>query len=348
MCSSSIPDDGLPKTPWSRTGSAKDRFKSNLKRIAQQKEGDTTTLDLSITAEENEKRSGMGIYNRQPASRSATDVRFTPTGSRPRNNTFANPADLTSFKPSVPFLAGIGSESHPPSPRNAHLSYTSSAAEDSVYSGGDAYSGTFRPSLHDSRRPSLRLHTDSELGSISSHRARRNTNQSVGPDSVSSPPTSKSRKSFDKAFSILSRKDSNATVDILDESTRAASIRAARLAFDQRQEMKDAKYEKRAAKDRERKEKKERSRSFGQDRRPSQLQQETRSTIIEEKTGASVQGKEYSELPVPSLSGRQSAALRKASERTKISRTRRLKTKYAWFLSWLRTKLLNVARRQRH
>lgn len=330
------------RSPESQGPTAKERLKSNLKKVKQQKVDTSNTLDLSMTAEENEKRTGIQIYSQDRAIRSVADVHFKPL-SRRRHNTFGHQAEYGSYQPSKPFTIAP----QPPRSETSRSAYHSHANStvNSEYSV-DPFEGSRRPSVMDSGRPSLRLNTTSEATSVPSvTRPRRGTNQS----SVSAgTPGSRSRKSLDKAMRALGRRDSTATADdMMDPVARVASIQAARQAFDARQEEKDAKYEAMAAKDRERQERKAQRKSEGRSRAGSHVPATASTQHLSEKVGEPVEGPEYAALPVPPLHSRPMMGARKLSERPPMSRKRNVKNRYAWFLSWLKTKFLNLARRRR-
>lgn len=332
------------KSQASRATLAKDRFKSNLKKVAQQKEDQSTTLDLSKTAEENERRTGISIYSQGRAAKSATDVHFTPL-SRRRNHTFhtfgyGTGADYGSFKPSVTFVP-LDPSSRPGTPQTTRPSYAASTVN-------SVYSADSRPSMSASKRPSLHINTSTDATSIPSvtTRARRNTNQS---SASANTPSSRPRKSLEKAMSIMTRRDSNATDEMMDPAARVASIQAARQAFDERQEKKDAKYEKRAARDRERQDKFSVGKSSGEHRaRGSSNAPKNSSTLhISEKVD-DLQGSAYDELPAALPSSWPTIGLRQTPERITFSRKRHVKNRYAGFLSWLKTKFLNLKTTRNH
>lgn len=336
------------KSPAARATAAKDKFKSNLKKVAQQKEDQSTTLDLSKTAEENEKRTGIPIYSQERAAKSVTDVQFTPL-SRLRNHTFHTfgygaGADHGSFKPSAPFVL-LDPGSRPGTPQTAHRSYANSTVNSEI--SIDRYESSSRPSASGSKRPSLHINTSTDTTSIPSLtiRGRRNTNQS---SASANTPSSRPRKSLEKAISIMTRRDSNATDEMLDPAARVASIQAARQAFEERQGKKEAKYEKRAARDRERQEKRGGRQSSGEHRaRGSSDAPKNSSTLHISGKVDDLQGTAYDELPAALPNSRPNVGSRVTRERITLSRKRHVKNRYAGFLSWLKTKFLNLGRRRR-
>lgn len=321
-----------------RATAAKDKIKSNLKKVAPQKPDPATTLDLSLTAEENERRTGIPIYSRDSGARSLTDVHFVPMGRR-RNNTYGASTEYSSFKPSAPFTNSIRPTSRPHSPYvTLPTTYTNSSLNDDLESSGHL-------SAVSSQRPSLRIKTSTDIGSLASmNRPRRGTNQSSASVMTS---TSKPRKSMEKAFSIVTRRGSSATVEAMDPATRVASIQAARQAFAERQEAKDAKYEKRAAKDREKQEKREMRKSESRNRSNSNAVKKSDTVPLSEKPQGAVETMAYNDLPIPPPSSRPTMGTRMMSEKQKFSRKRKVKNRYARFLSWLKTRLLNLGRGSR-
>lgn len=331
------------RSTTSRT-TAKEKLKTNIKKAAHQRDDPPTTLDLSLTAEENERRTGIPLMISSRA-RAATDVPFVSV-SRKRNNTTGGGAPDVSFKPTSPLVLPTHPGSRPATSHSTHHSHANSLAN-SEYST-DWLDGYRKTSAPVSERPSLRVNT-SEADSIRLNaRRRRNTNQSSA--SATTPP-SIPKKSFDRALSIITRQDSNATDDMMDPATRTASIRAARQAFEEREEKKDAKYQKRAAKDRERQEQKEKRKQNSVRSRAESNAPKTSSNLhLTEKvddTPHPVQGKAYDDLPIPHPSARPRMGGSMLPDIPKFSRKRHMKNRYASFLSWLKTKFLNLGRRRR-
>lgn len=335
------PASSTPSSNPRPTGT-KDRFKSNLKRIAQHKEDDVPSLDLSKTTEENERISGIDIHLQPRATRSVADRSVADMDSRRWNDPLAG---LKSLKPSLPcFSVGSDSLLHDTTERPSTASVAGSDV--SVF---DAYA-SYRPSMNESRLYLPIATMERESSATLPHRPRRSTNPSmtsVSASSVVTPSSAKSRRSIDKAFAVLTRGSSaNTSDEMADGTTRAASIQAARQAFDERQQAKDAKFEKRAAKEQDRREQKaRRSSTPGKPAQSGKSQRASRARVEGEKGSPPVETLEYSRLPVPPLASRPGTNAAMKHKAVKMSGTRRARSRYAAILSWIKTRILNLKRR---
>lgn len=210
--------------------------------------------------------------------------------------------------------------------------------------------------------PALRIHTtgsSTRLGGSysqssvsltspigqSQSRSRGDTLKSIDTTSPSS------RTSFDKAFGFIrGGRDSPA-----DAASRAQSIRAARQAFQEKEEAKERKYDKEAYKQAERdirkqykKDERQRRKSESHDKKETRR---ARSTSDEKST------------PRPSIGGRQYSDLRHAHTSTlpnhvtyvntekhsgaapKVTKARAAKGRWLRFVTWFKTRILRISSR---
>lgn len=180
-------------------------------------------------------------------------------------------------------------------------------------------------------------------------RSRRATLQSVDTISPSSRP------SLDKALNFVRGQRSNGTdTELIEhESSHAASIRAARLAYQEREAAKDRKAEKEELKQAEREQKKQHKKDDRKRRKSEARDPPNQSREAISEKDASIGGGDYASLrpessgPQPSRVER--AAPSKQSQRRsgeqsgrQMKKKRGPKSTWAIFLAWFRTRLLRM------
>lgn len=370
--------DASPTSPNPPPSKAipRDQLRRHLRWRGKGSDQNNEGIDLSRTVAENEERcSGLGISMQSPAvdlaSTGQDDLYRSASGSRAHQRSIshtsaASNASVTSFKPSAPFV-------HPykqsptiptatPSPRisesiSEHESYFPAGGSNGI---SNLDSDTCAPSQSavPSRRPSLRLNTATAPRSL---RIRSASYTVAGADGVAGKrsrratdlslesPTPTSRASLDRAFTFIRGEQ-----EPLDPLAKAATIHAARQAFEERQEAKDRKWEKlerKAAERAERQAEKKDERA----RRKSECADRKRSSNV------AVAG--YNELQLDSESRRRRHSLPKLRSSsaptsakqvhfkstetmapTKKSAKHTAKTNYARFGLWFKTHLFHMSR----
>ncbi|KAI9725666.1 MAG: hypothetical protein M1828_002951 [Chrysothrix sp. TS-e1954] len=246
-----------PALPSGKTSKIKQNLRRSLHGPTQQQPD--TTIDLSRTTEENEQLSGLTISSPTANSPSLNDTNFTRNiknrqHARTYSTASANSGTSGSFKPTEPFV-------HPMRQAPGTSAYSTSFSQDfankpisstdanafratpkyslSLSSSNDPYSAS-RPSLHvDTSSPSSQHNKQSPANNTSS-RPRRNTNRSI------SSGLSSTASASDRAFSFI--RGGTHSMPPVDAATRAASIHAARQAFNEREAVKQAKYDRKEQK----------------------------------------------------------------------------------------------------
>ncbi|ORX93204.1 hypothetical protein BCR34DRAFT_500098 [Clohesyomyces aquaticus] len=370
---------GLPTAP---APTKKIKPSSYLRKLSK----DSNALDLSRPAAENEGLAILGIseYGQTSGPRSVTDVSFAPINGRHRHtrstsNTSQFSTTSSLQRPTVPYMPAIRQTPRPYTPPISKS--TPSSVLGSEHEVDDILTDEefrLRQNMFDPARrsgsissapgvaPPLRIHTtgsSTRLGGsysqstvsltspVAPSRSRGDTLRSIETTSPSS------RTSFDKAFGFIrGGRDSPAGVD---PTSRAASIRAARQAFNEKEGKKEQKYEKEATKQQEKEIRKQYKKEERQ-RRKSDVE-DTKS----HKRGRSISDTNTNEksTPRPSLSGRQYSDHREAHTRSlpkhvvsvepekssravpKVTKSRAAKGRWLRFVTWFKTRLLKLSRK---
>lgn len=328
---------------------------------------DSDAIDLSRPAAENESITGLGISDYSSAH-SASDVAFTPLGGRNRHRRSASNTSQFSTssiqRPTAPYVHPMRQTPRPYTPptaksyNNSMLGSEHGEERDEVLSSDGA---GFRQASYEAPRrsesfssipampPMLHLNTSGTLpntanasqtslpGTARSSRVRRDTMRSL--DTTTSPS---SRTSLDRAFTFVKGKESP-----VDPASRAASIRAARLAYQEKEEAKERKLEQDALKQAHR-DKRKKSKQHERQRKQSDAQErpKLRTNLSSEKTPEEIGGREYSaynpahdrSLPL------QVPTLHKDGARREAGTSKRpVQSGWLSFVTWFRTRLLRLS-----
>ena len=347
------------------------KIKPYLRKLSSK---DNNTVDLSRPAEENGSLAGLGISEYGGTYRSAADVNFTGMNSRGRHNrSTSNTSQFSTSssiqRPTAPYLPPIRQTPRPYTPpisRSTPPSLLGSENEADDIMTDEEF--RLRQNAYDPARrsgslssvpgvaPALRIHTtgsSTRLGGSYSHssvsltspiaqsRSRGDTLRSIDTTSPSS------RTSFDKTFNFIrGGRDSPA-----DAQSRAASIRAARQAFNEKEEAKERRYASEAIKQEERNQRKQ-YRQEEHQRRKSETHERklhTRSRSVSDPNEKTLG------TPRPSVGTRQYSDHRPAhtrlmpaidSEKTvaqpKVTKSRAAKGRWMRFVTWFKTRLLRM------
>ncbi|CAO2658021.1 Nn.00g072810.m01.CDS01 [Neocucurbitaria sp. VM-36] len=356
------PSNPLKIRPYLRKLSSKD---SNGLEISR-------PLDLSRPAAENDL-AGLGIFSDYGGySRSIHDISFSPTSRHKHNRSTSNtsqfstssglqrPTPLTSIRQTPQSYTLPVSKSSPPSVRSSENEC------DDIMSAEESHMR--RParrsdSLSSVPGVSLRIHTNNSTtrlaGSysqssvslsspVAQSRSRGDTLKSI--DTTTSPS---SRTSFDQTCRFIrGGRDSP-----VDAASRAASIRAARLKFEEEERAKERKYEKEAHKQLERDYRKQLRKEDQTTRRSETLDRN------EYKRSRSISDTQNEKPPRPSVGGRQYSDHREAHSNSlpkyvttvdpekqsgavpKVTKSRAAKGRWLRFVTWFKTRLLRMSGR---
>jgi hypothetical protein len=356
------------------------KIKPYLRKLSSK---DNNTVDLSRPAAENESLAGLGIseYGGGGYSRSVADVNFTGMNSRGRHNrSTSNTSQFStssSFqRPTAPYLPPIRQTPRPYTPpisRSTPPSILGSENEADDIMSDEEF--RLRQNAYDPARrsgslssapgvaPALRIHTtgsSTRLGGSYSHssvsltspvaqsRSRGDTLRSIDTTSPSS------RTSFDKTFNFI--RGGGGRESPADAASRAASIRAARQAFAEKEEAKERKYTKEAIKQEERIQKKQYKHEEHQRRKSevSERKDHQRSRSVSDSNEKTLS------TPRPSLGGRQYSDHRQAHTRSlpahvravdtekstvkpKVTKSRAAKGRWLRVVTWFKTRLLRLS-----
>jgi hypothetical protein len=344
------------------------KIKPYLRKLSSK---DNNALDLSRPAAENEGLAGLGISEYGGYSPAVSDVNFTPVNGRtrqPHNRSASNTSQFstnsTLQRPTAPYMPSIRQTPQPYTPpisKSTPASVMGSDLEEDVVLSDEEF--RMRQNAMDPARrsgslssapgvsPTLRIHTtgsSTRLGGsysqsavslsspVATSRSRGDTLKSV--DTTTSPS---SRTSFDKAFGFIRGPRDEA----VDPASRAASIHAARMAFQEKEQAKERKYGKETLKQAEKNVRKQHK------RRESDSHKRSRSVSDANETLAT---------PRPSIGGRQYSDHRQAHTRTlpkhvvsvdgekynavpQVTKSRAAKGRWLRFLAWLKTRLLRLS-----
>jgi hypothetical protein len=347
---------------------------------------DSGFVDLSRPAAENEGLAGLGIaINGYPtggfANKSANDVSFVSMGGHGRSRHIRSPSNTSqlSATTSHSIHRPNGAYSHPmrqtPRPYTPPISKSYSTSiggrsSDEDFSGGEQLNGdndiaSFRQlmsethprsssfsssphiaapaPLHIRSSDSITRFTSPSQTSLHATRSRGATLQSVETLSPSSRP------SIDKAFNFFRQRSAGNESELDQAASHAASMRAARLAYQEKEEAKNRKADKEEARRHERETEKQNKKEERVRRKSEADERRTRSNS-NEKNDHTV-GREYSHLrtggPFPRSVDRLSPG-RKPSESLKEKR-RKKGVKRGWFdfVIWFKTRILRIGRRKK-
>lgn len=336
---------------------------------------DQGRLDLSRPSAENESLAGLGICETTHVyARSVSDVSFQPASHRRASHSRATsgPASLAAaapgpLRPTQPFVHPMRQMPRsftPPAGLSYDLDSPVDEAEESVgvltndprlsdydlwkprrsvsISSGPAstplsqtYTAGSLTKLTSASQSNLSLRSQQSCDQLKSGRPRKNTGRST-----ETPTSPSGRTSIDKAFSFLSR----TSVDHDEPVSRAAAIRAARKAFEEKEAAKELKYEQEEIKRKEsvlKKEQRQRRKSEAPNRLSAASNASNNNSIDEKVVGAEYE----SHFPAHDLSlpiqGKESIAAPTSSSAPQPSKTKVAKGGWNRVLAWTRTRLLN-------
>lgn len=357
-----------PARPAHAAASHQLKIKPYLRKLSAK---DSNALDLSRPAAENEGLQGLGI-----SDYSVSDVNFAPVNGRNRHarstsNTSQFSTASSLQRPTAPYMPSIRQTPRPYTPpisKSTPSSVLGSENEADDIMTDEEFrlrQNAFDParrsgsisSTPGGAAPVLRIHTTgsstrlagsysqssvSLTSPIAQSRSRGDTLRSM--EAATSPS---SRTSFDKAFGFMrGGRDSP-----VDAASRAASIRAARQAFQEKEEAKERKHDREVHKQAERDLRKQ-SKKDERERRKSESHEKKRARSISD-----------SKTPRPSIGGRQYSDHRQAHSSTlpnhvvsvdaekrggtmpKVTKSRQAKGRWLRFVTWFKTRLLRISRR---
>ncbi|KAF2115124.1 hypothetical protein BDV96DRAFT_93972 [Lophiotrema nucula] len=358
------------------TSSHNIKIKPYLRKLSSK---DGNGLDLSRPAAENEGLAGLGISEYNGYSRSVSDVSFAPINGRNRHaRSTSNTSQFStssSLRPTQPFMPSIRQTPRPYTPPISKS--TPSSVMGSEHEADDVMTDEefrLRQNAFDPARrsgsmssvpgitPPLRIHTTGSssrlAGSYSQStvsltspaaqsRSRGDTLKSIDTTSPSS------RTSFDKAFGFIrGGRDSP-----VDAASRAASIRAARQAFAEKEVAKERKHEKVEIKQAERdyrkqykKDERQRRKSDAHDTRPHNRGRSISDSNTNDKSTPrpSIGGRQYSDhrqahastLPISIAIGEE----KRTNTMPQVTKSRAAKGRWLRFVAWFKTRLLRIGR----
>lgn len=332
------------------------------------------SLDLSRPSE-NDQLAGLGIFSGNEYgdhSLSVSDVNFTSVNARGKrhgrstsntsqfstSSSLQRPTAPYAIRPSArPYTPPI-SKSTPPSVLGSEAGADDIMTDDEYRLRQQAFDPTRRSgslSSTPAAAPALRIHTTgsstrlagsysqssvSLTSPIGQSRSRGDTLRSLDTTSPSS------RTSFDKAFGFIrGGRDSP-----VDAASRAASIRAAREAFQEKEAAKERKHDMEIYKQAEKQYKK----TELQQRKAQEMQEKQSAHSISdsnEKTSRpSIGGRQYSDhrhahtstLPKPVTTVQYE---KRGGVGPKVTKSREAKGRWLRFVTWLKTRLLRISRR---
>ncbi|KAF1971624.1 hypothetical protein BU23DRAFT_581448 [Bimuria novae-zelandiae CBS 107.79] len=348
------------------TSHSQKKIKPYLRKLSSK---DNNDLDLSRPAAENERLAGLGIteyggYEYMPTSRN--HARSTSNTSQ-----FSTASSLQRPLPGIrqaarPYTPPISKSTPASLLLNADHEPDNIMTDDEFRQRQAAYDPVRKSGSMSSSTPgvpqALRIHTTGSssflVGSysqsnvsltspVAQSRSRGDTVKSMDTTSPSS------RTSFDKAFGFIRPgRDSPA-----DAQSRAASIRAARQAFEEKEAAKERKHEIEVHKQVERetrkqfkKEEREARKSESHEKKRSRSVSET--TAYERSSRPSVGGRQYSDhrephtrtLPnhVPSVDPEKDGYTGGYGPTPKVTKSRQAKGRWLKFLIWFKTRILRM------
>lgn len=253
-----LPQDAFrpPSPKPSPKAKSKDKLKNTFRKPSVT-EDDAPTIDFSRTTQENEERTGLAI-----SSSHATSVLSSGRAHRRHTRTASQQSDSSdALWPALPMRPALD----PDTPFFEKRSYSSPMLGSNAL--GDAHGSravsdnserssaadVSKSSFGTPSRPRLRVNTSEGLSgrrtstshSNLSHGSASNTRPRplMSAETAHETPTSRTSATTDRAFGLL--KGTSREASTIDPDTRAATIQAARVAFEEKQEAKNRKYEQR-------------------------------------------------------------------------------------------------------
>ncbi|KAF2127876.1 hypothetical protein P153DRAFT_358039 [Dothidotthia symphoricarpi CBS 119687] len=366
--------------PWTETSprsmapSHPLKIKPYLRKLSSSK--DSTGLDLSRPAEENDRLAGLGISEYGGYTPSVTDVTFTTINngrhrhsrSMSNNSQYSSSSGLQRPTP-LPLIRQTPQPYTPPIARSSPPSVLGNDNEVHDIMSDEEFSqrqSAFDPSRRSdslSSVPGLRINTNNSCtrlaasysqssvsltSPVAPSRSRGATLQSV--DTTTSPS---SRTSLDHVSSFI-RGSRDAPIDA---ASRAASIRAERQKFQEKEQLKERKYEQEAHRQAERNYRKLLKKDEFQRR---QSETHDRSDFTRSRSISDAQNEK---APRPSVGGRQYSDHRHAHVNSlpnvvstvdlekqsgvvpKVTKSRAAKGRWLRFVTWFKTRLLRMSRK---
>jgi hypothetical protein len=329
-------------------------------------------IDLSRTAAENERLAGLGIHEYSPAALSTSDITFAAVNGRSRharttsNNSQYSTSSGVLQRPTAPYAHPMRQTPRPYTPPIAKSYTTSMIGSEGSDEAMDVMSDDeyrYRQRLFDHNKrsdsvgsvpahpPPLHIHTSTSLtrlnnqsqSSLQGTRSRGDTLRSM--ESFGTPS---SRTSMDKTINFI-RPGKHED----DPASRAASIRAARIAYNEKEEAKAVRAEKEALRQLERESKKHMKRDERIRRKSDATDKGARTRSNSGNEKQEFVGKAYNDFnpahsrSLPALvstanSGGRTRAYTKSSTR---SSRRSAKSSWLGFLAWFRTRLLRIGKK---
>lgn len=365
--------DILPRSVPATTSTNPLKIKPYLRKLSASK--DSNALDLSRPADENESLAGLGISEYGGYTPSLSDITFTAVNagrhrhnrSMSNNSQYSNssglqrPIPLPIRQTPQPYIPPIA-RSSPPSVLGDEHHGDDFMSDDEFRARQNAFDPLHRSDSFSSvPGATLRIHTNNSstrlaasysqssvslTSPVAPARSRGATLQSI--DTTTSPS---SRTSFDHvAHFIRGGRDSP-----IDAASRAASIRAERQKFQEKEMLKERKYEQEAHKQAERNLRKQLKKDEHQRRQSETLD---RSEFTRSRSISDAQNEK---TPRPSVGGRQYSDHRQAHYNSlpnvvttldveklsgvapKVTKSRAAKGRWLRFITWLKTRLLRMS-----
>jgi hypothetical protein len=365
--------------PWAGTAqpmpaatSHSHKIKPYLRKLSSK---DNNDLDLSRPAAENERLAGLGIIDYGSHTRTVGDVSFASVKSRNHARSTSNTSQFSTSSSLQRPMPSIRQSPRPYTPsisKSTPVSTLLNAAsepEDNTMTDDEfrvrqaAYdparkSGSLSSSTPGQVAPALHIHTTGSSSLLAGSYSQSSVSltspiaqSKPRGDTVKSMDTTSpsSRTSFDKAFGFI-RPGRDSPVDA---QSRAASIRAARQAFEEKEAAKERKYDREAHKQVERETKKQ-YKKVERESRKSDSNDKKRSRSVSDATSyertsrPSVGARQYSDhheahtstLPnlVPSANPEKSGY----APTPKVTKSRQAKGRWLRFLIWFKTRFLRM------
>lgn len=327
----------------------------NLRRISTYKglESKSDVIDLSLTIAENQEKSGLRLYSSFTDIRSQADNILDSAGrrrghARSTSQTSQSSYIASPFQPTAPFVLPMRSTSfqnNQPVANNYASSYTNITQQLVTEGGSRLRSGLSNdapsPIIASPMPCAMPMRMDLpstpslEGGSQSSTPGFPSTRPRGGTDRSFDTMTPIVRTSTDKTFNFKRNKD-----EPMDYMTRAASIQAARQAFQEKEEAKARKYEKQEQKAMERQQRKE---SKGGERQPKVVERGMTSNSFHTEKAESMYSAGRTASPERTKKSDRPTTYAAAEEST-VSRKKAARSRYRRFITWLKTRLFYLGR----
>jgi hypothetical protein len=375
-------DDGSDSTP--STGGHSLKIKPYLRKLSL-KDSANNAIDLSRPTAENEKIAGLGIHDYAAPSKSAADVSFNTIAgsgrSRHTRTTSGNSQFSTASghqRPTAPYAHPMRQTPRPYTPpitrsytassllgsdisdeaidimveddlRNRQHSFAPSRRSGSIGSLPTRPQAPYIPSSSSLTRLNASNPSQSSLPSLPTSRSRGDTLHSIDT------ATPSSRTSTDKAISFIR----SGREEPVDAASRAATIMAARIAYQEREEAKSRKAEKEVLKlqekenrKRQQKEERQRQKSEEKQRRLSEGDdRRSRGRLNSSNEKMEFVGKPYDDytpanirsLPAHVPTAKPNGYATANQSRPSFSKS--MKSTWLGFLAWFRTRLLRLRKK---